>query len=180
MAKVPKPSELLPGINYQPPAKGWMDVKPDFRPGTYCNPAAPKWMEWIGYPYPQARSIPENNWGLPDDWQETVLQGMEDRLDRFRSLKVFFDICVRCGACADKCHFFLGTGDPKNMPVLRAELLRSVYRRYFKKIGRVLGEIAGARDLTKDVRAGTSGPPPWSAERARQHPPQDHRLHRES
>jgi len=128
-----------------------MDVKPDFRPGTYCNPAAPKWMEWIGYPYPQARSIPDNEWGLPDNWQEIVLQGMEDRLDRFRSLKLFFDICVRCGACADKCHFFLGTGDPKNMPVLRAELLRSVYRRYFKKIGRVLGEIAGARDLSEDV-----------------------------
>ena len=32
------------------------------------------------------------------------------------------DICVRCGACADKCHFYLGSGDPKNMPVLRAEL----------------------------------------------------------
>ena len=76
---------------------------------------------------------------------------MEDRLKRFRSLKVFFDICVRCGACADKCHFFLGTGDPKNMPVLRAELLRSVYRRYFKPIGKILGEIAGARDLTEDV-----------------------------
>ena len=41
------------------------------------------------------------------------------------------DICVRCGACADKCHFYIGSGDPKNMPVLRAELMRSVYRRYF-------------------------------------------------
>ncbi len=41
------------------------------------------------------------------------------------------DICVRCGACADKCHFYLGTGDPRNMPVARAELLRQVYRRYY-------------------------------------------------
>jgi len=151
MAKTPTPAELLPGLNYKPPEKGWMDVKPDFRPGTYCNPASPKWMEWINYPYPAARSIPDDKWELPQDWKEIVLQGMEDRLERFRSLKLFFDICVRCGACADKCHFFLGTGDPKNMPVLRAELLRSVYRRYFKTIGRVLGEIAGARDLTEDV-----------------------------
>ena len=22
------------------------------------------------------------------------------------------DVCVRCGACADKCHFFIGGGDP--------------------------------------------------------------------
>src|SRR4030066_1355558 len=61
------------------------------------------------------------------------------------------DICVRCGACADKCHFFIGSGDPKNMPVLRSELLRSVYRRYFTLSGKVLGKHAGARDLTENV-----------------------------
>ena len=61
------------------------------------------------------------------------------------------DICVRCGACADKCHFFIGSGDPKNMPVLRAELLRSVYRKYFTASGKMLGKIAGARELTLDV-----------------------------
>jgi Fe-S oxidoreductase len=61
------------------------------------------------------------------------------------------DICVRCGACADKCHFFIGSGDPKNMPVLRAELLRSVYRKNFTIGGKIFGRFAGARDLTEDV-----------------------------
>jgi ferredoxin len=61
------------------------------------------------------------------------------------------DICVRCGACADKCHFFIGTGDPKNMPVLRAELLRSVYRNDFTTAGKILGKLAGARPMTLDV-----------------------------
>jgi Fe-S oxidoreductase len=61
------------------------------------------------------------------------------------------DICVRCGACADKCHFFIGTGDPKNMPVLRAELLRSVYRNDFTLMGKLLGRFAGARPMTADV-----------------------------
>ena len=37
------------------------------------------------------------------------------------------------------------------MPVLRAELLRSVYRRYFTESGRRFGRLAGARDLTVDV-----------------------------
>ena len=76
---------------------------------------------------------------------------MKDRLGKFRSFQLFMDICVRCGACADKCHYFVGSGDPKNMPVLRAELLRSVYRRYFTTSGRLLGRWAGARDLTEDV-----------------------------
>ena len=76
---------------------------------------------------------------------------MRERLDKYRSLKVFMDICVRCGACADKCHFYLGSGDPKNMPVLRAELLRSVYRKEFSLAGRIMGKMVGARDLTEDV-----------------------------
>jgi Fe-S oxidoreductase len=150
MAKVPSPQELAK-VNYQPPDKGWMEVKPEFRPGTYCNAANPKWLEMVNYPYPRAWSVSDADWQLPPNWKEIILQQMEDRLSRFRSLKLFFDICVRCGACADKCHFFLGTGDPKNMPVLRAELLRSVYKRYFKPAGKILGELVGARDLDEDV-----------------------------
>jgi Fe-S oxidoreductase len=151
MAKLPKPDELAKSIQYQPPAKGWMDIKPEFRPGTYCNAASPKWLEMIDYPYPHDWSVTDEDWKLPDNWKEIILEGIEDRLTRFRSLKLFFDICVRCGACADKCHFFLGSGDPKNMPVLRAELLRSVYKRYFTRIGKALGDLVGARDLDESV-----------------------------
>jgi Fe-S oxidoreductase len=93
----------------------------------------------------------EEDWKLPEDWQEIVREGFRDRLEKFRSLKLFMDTCVRCGACADKCHFFIGSGDPKNMPVLRAELLRSVYRKNFTIGGKIFGRFAGARDLTEDV-----------------------------
>ena len=76
---------------------------------------------------------------------------MKERLEKYRSFRLFMDICVRCGACADKCHFYLGSADPKNMPVLRAELMRSVYRRYFTLTGRVFGALAGGRELTEEV-----------------------------
>ena len=63
------------------------------------------------------------DWNLSENWEQILCDAFEERLQKHRSLKLFMDICVRCGACADKCHFFLGTNDPKNMPVLRAELL---------------------------------------------------------
>ena len=88
---------------------------------------------------------------MPENWKEIIEEGIKDRLGKYRSFKLFMDICVRCGACADKCHFFIGSGDPKNMPVLRAELFRSVYRRNHTKAGKFLGKFAGARDLTEDV-----------------------------
>ena len=88
---------------------------------------------------------------LPENWKELFLEAMKDTLEKNRAFKLFMDICVRCGACADKCHYYIGTGDPKNMPVARAELIRSVYRRYFTPAGKFFGEWAGARELTEDV-----------------------------
>jgi Fe-S oxidoreductase len=55
------------------------------------------------------------------------------------------DACVHCGACSDKCHYFLGTGDPKNMPVARQDLMRAVYRRYFTFAGKHFPKLVGAR-----------------------------------
>jgi Fe-S oxidoreductase len=70
---------------------------------------------------------------------------------RYRSLRVFMDSCVKCGACTDKCHYYLGTSDPKNMPVARQDLLRKVYRRYFTFAGKYFPWLVGAEDLTREV-----------------------------
>ena len=68
---------------------------------------------------------------LVDNWHDVAIDKMGDILKKSRSFQVFLDICVHCGACTDKCHYYLGTTDPKNMPVARQDLLRKVYRRYF-------------------------------------------------
>ncbi|OGL46679.1 MAG: menaquinol oxidoreductase [Candidatus Schekmanbacteria bacterium RBG_13_48_7] len=145
-----KPEELAK-IDYTPPKKGWMETKPNFRKGTWCYSAAPKNLKYLGLPNPRDWQPSDKDWKLPENWKEIIIEGINDRLKKYRSFRLFMDICVRCGACADKCHYFIGSGDPKNMPVLRAELLRSVYRNYFTKAGKLLGKFAGARELTIDV-----------------------------
>ncbi len=150
MAKTPKPSELKK-INYDPPESNWMDTPVEFKPGNFCHGTRPSYLEMVDMPNAHEWKSAEEDWKLPENWKEIFLDGMRERLSKYRTFHVFMDICVRCGACADKCHFFAGGGDPKNMPVLRAELLRSIYRRYFTTPGKVLGKVAGARDLTEDV-----------------------------
>jgi Fe-S oxidoreductase len=151
MADTPKPDELSK-VDHTPPLfKGWMDTPVEIKPGIYCYGSKPKDLKYVDFPNPRDWSPAEEDWKLPENWQEIVHEGFKDRLDRFRSVKLFMDICVRCGACADKCHFFIGSGDPKNMPVLRAELIRSVYRKNFTTGGKLLGRFAGARDLDEDV-----------------------------
>jgi Fe-S oxidoreductase len=138
-------------IDYTPPPKSWMEPMVEFRKGTYGYPAAMKHEKYLNLPNFGVWQPTDKDWKLPEDWKETILRGMKDRLGRYRSFRLFLDICVRCGACADKCHFFIGSGDPKNMPVLRTELLRSIYRRYFTLSGRIFGRLAGARELTEEV-----------------------------
>ena len=74
---------------------------------------------------------------LEDGWENKAVAKLGELVGKYRSLRVFMDACVHCGACSDKCHYFIGTQDPKNMPVARQDLMRSVYRRYFTpEIGR--------------------------------------------
>ena len=152
MADTPKPAEIAKIDHYPSPfEKGWMNQQVEIKPGVYCYASKPKNLEYVGMPNPREWNPADEDWKLPENWKEIIEEGFKDRLDMYRSFKLFMDICVRCGACADKCHFFIGSGDPKNMPVQRAELLRSVYRKNHTIGGKILGPFAGARELTEDV-----------------------------
>jgi Fe-S oxidoreductase len=151
MSDFPKPDQFLSDIDRMPPQTDWMDTPVNIRKGMYCYAANPKSVEYTHLPFPHQWNPTDEDWKLPENWKEILHEGFKVRLERFRSFKLFMDICVRCGACADKCHFFIGTGDPKNMPVLRAELLRSIYRNDFTAAGKILGRLAGARPLTVEV-----------------------------
>ena len=102
-----------------------------------------------------ASSAIQTNLGFPGEltegWEQRAIAKMGELLDKYRSLRVYMDACVHCGACSDKCHYFLGTGDPKNMPVARQDLMRAVYRRYFTFAGKHFPKLVGAVDMSKEV-----------------------------
>jgi Fe-S oxidoreductase len=151
MVDILKPEEMFNSIDYKIPSDRWEDVPTDLSAGKFCYPTKKKSQEYLGLVTKDEWSPGDEDWKLPDNWEEIIHEGFKERLEKYRSLKIFMDVCVRCGACADKCHFFIGSGDPKNMPVLRAELLRSVYRKDFTTAGKILGSIAGARKITPTV-----------------------------
>jgi len=117
---------------------------PALRQGTmrHLSPfaASPEHQEALGFPAE-----------LVDDWQTKAIEKFAELLERSRALRVYMEGCVKCGACTDKCHYFLGSGDPKNMPVARQDLLRKVYRRYFTWTGKYLPWLVGAEDLTEEL-----------------------------
>ena len=102
-----------------------------------------------------AESKVQESLGLPgtlvDDWHDKAIARLGELFKERRGLRVFMDTCTKCGACTDKCHYFLGTHDPNNMPVARQDLIRSVYRRYFTWAGRWFPWLVGARNLDKNL-----------------------------
>ncbi len=137
MSDFPKPDDFFNNISFSNPPKGWMDTPAKIRKGMYCYASKAKSVKYLDLPYPREWNPLDEDWKIPENWQEILFKGLKERLEKYRTFKVFMDICVRCGACSDKCHYFIGTGDPKTMPVLRAELLHSVHRNDFTTAGKI-------------------------------------------
>jgi len=119
-------------------------VIPNIQEGTMAHSkpfvAKEEFQEALGFPGE-----------LVDNWQQVAYDKMEELTGKYRSLAVYLDSCVKCGACTDKCHYYIGTSDPKNMPVARQDLYRKVYRRKFTFAGKYFPKLVGAVDLTKEV-----------------------------
>jgi Fe-S oxidoreductase len=126
-----------------PEIKEFIEI-PAIEPGTMAHSspykAKPDHQEPLGFPGE-----------LVDNWQEKAIEAMGDLLGKYRGLRVYLDSCVKCGSCTDKCHYYIGTQDPKNMPVGRQDLLRKVYRRYFTFAGKWFPKLVGAEDFTEEV-----------------------------
>ncbi|HDK37949.1 MAG TPA: (Fe-S)-binding protein, partial [Thiolapillus brandeum] len=107
--------------NFEVPKLQEYPEVPKIEPGSMAHletfKAKPEFQEALGFPGE-----------MQENWQEQAIDAMGDMLKKYRSLKVYMDSCVKCGACTDKCHYYLGTKDPKNMPVARQDLMRKVYR----------------------------------------------------
>ena len=134
----------MAGAEFETPELSEFIEVPKLSEGTMehitCFVAKPDHQEALGFPGEKV-----------ENWKEVAIDKMGDLLSRYRSFQVFMDACVKCGSCTDKCHYFIGTQDPKNMPVGRQDLLRKVYRRYFTFAGKYFPKLVGAADLTEEV-----------------------------
>jgi Fe-S oxidoreductase len=46
-----------------------------------------------------------------------------------RSAAAYLESCIHCGNCAEACHFYLETGDPKYTPIWKLEPFKQAYQR---------------------------------------------------
>ena len=79
-------------------------------------------------PASAAKSSFDKQGQLPDD------QRLKNAMDTFVSdfgpkSAIYMESCVRCGLCAEACHFFVTTGDPKYTPIHKIQPFERAYAR---------------------------------------------------
>jgi [DsrC]-trisulfide reductase subunit K len=65
-------------------------------------------------------------------------------------LEVYARLSAKCSRCAAACQLYQTTGDPRDIPCRRSDLLLRVYRRYFTTAGVTRARLFGGFELTDD------------------------------
>jgi Fe-S oxidoreductase len=86
---------------------------------------------------------------LVDEKARVALDILRQRLNR--QLEASLEVCVRCGICADSCHYYVSNPQPEHIPAYRSEQLRKIYRRLFDPVGKVAPGWVGAVELDQEM-----------------------------
>ncbi len=95
------------------------------------------------------KKFSDDRFKLTDEKAELALEVLRQRLNR--QLEASLEVCVRCGICADSCHYYVSNPKPEHVPAYRAEQLRKIYRKLFDPAGKVAPGWVGATELDQEM-----------------------------
>lgn len=91
-----------------------------------------------------------------DPLEEKIEQLKQDDLDKalraFRDkttqeYAAYLNSCVRCGLCAESCHYYLTHQDIKSLPAYKLSLVTKIFKKYFSFLGKIAPRWIGAEKL---------------------------------
>jgi Fe-S oxidoreductase len=78
----------------------------------------------------------------------------DDLLSLFQSklneaMRFYLETCTRCGVCTEACHVYASMGQVKFIAAYRAEIVRRLYKKYFKGRGKFWPSVGEAKELSE-------------------------------
>ncbi|MGD9066298.1 MAG: (Fe-S)-binding protein [Desulfobacterales bacterium] len=78
----------------------------------------------------------------------------DDLLNLFQSklneaMRFYLETCTRCGVCTEACHVYASMGQVRYIAAYRAEIVRRLYKKYFKGRGKFWPSVGEAKELTE-------------------------------
>ncbi len=81
------------------------------------------------------------------DVKEKVVDAIKAIQKGPRAMRMYMEMCAKCGTCASVCPVYFGKNDKRYNPAERTDLIRRIYRKHCTLSGRLLGALAGAADF---------------------------------
>jgi Fe-S oxidoreductase len=91
----------------------------------------------------------DERYQLTDEKRAIALEILRQRLNR--QLQASLEACVRCGICAEACHYYVSNPKPEHVPAYRAEQLRKIYRKLYDATSKVIPAWTGAADFDQEM-----------------------------
>lgn len=79
--------------------------------------------------------------------QKELLKLFKTKLNQ--AMKFYLETCSRCGVCTHACHVHESMPQVRYIAAYRAEIVRRLYKRYFKKQGKLWPWVGEAKDLSE-------------------------------
>ena len=78
----------------------------------------------------------------------------DDLLGLFQSklneaMRFYLETCTRCGTCTEACHVYASMGQVRYIAAYRHEIIRRLYKKYFKARGKVWPSVSESKELTE-------------------------------
>jgi len=65
------------------------------------------------------------------------------------AMRFYLETCTRCGVCTEACHVHASMGQIKYIAAYRGEIVRRLYKKYFKGRGKVWPSVGEAKELSE-------------------------------
>jgi len=79
--------------------------------------------------------------------RDDLLKLFQSKLNQ--AMLFYLETCTRCGTCVEACHVYASMGQVKYIAAYRHEIVRRIYKKYFKARGKLWPSVGESKELTE-------------------------------
>ena len=78
--------------------------------------------------------------------KDELLKLFQSKLNE--AMRFYLETCTRCGTCVEACHVYASMGQVKYIAAYRQEIVRRIYKKYFKARGKFWPSVGESKELS--------------------------------
>ena len=84
---------------------------------------------------------------MDEKTRDDLLKLFQSKLNE--AMRLYLETCTRCGVCTEACHVYASMGQTRYIAAYRHEIVRRIYKKYFKGRGKAWPSVGESKELTE-------------------------------